>query len=480
MARYGYARVSTGDQHPEIQEDRLTAAGCDRERIFTDTISGTRSSRPEWDKLLALLAPGDELACVRLDRIGRSARHLHNLFEELKNREVGLVCVDQGIDTTRGKGWDEPMSQLLIGVLSILAEFERSLIIERTLDGQARVRRHGNLRRSLGGLPPLGFRDDGGDDWQADPVQAAWLADAAARVLAGEPVEAVHAALPPMRDSTGRLVSAKMLRAALQRPASAGLIADNGGYLPAATGGPLDETTWRRLRVLFAARKTGRRIDGDRYPLGPLLRCAKCGNQLTGELVRARRPTSQAWAEPEPRGYYACANPHKHLPWGGSVTRPCKGVSVLAEDVHVLARIFIEAWLRTPAVAEALRRAAASSPEIASRRAELEASIAEEQDWLGNLMEKRGRKGIAPAKYAALEAETMTRIEDAFAELAALDEIDAQPGVPMVIDWDELTAGEKRTVLTEAAVTPIDVQPGNGGTHARSLSAADRIDLIPR
>ena len=222
MSRYGYARVSTDDQHPEIQEDRLTAAGCDRERIFTDTISGTRSSRPEWDKLLALLAPGDELACVRLDRIGRSARHLHNLFEELKNRQVGLVCVDQGIDTTRGKGWDDPMAQLLIGVLSILAEFERTLIIERTLDGQARVRRRGNLRRSLGGLPPLGFRygDAGDDDWQVDQPAADWLADAAERVLNGDEVEAVHGMLPVIHDAAGREVSAKMLRAALQRPAS--------------------------------------------------------------------------------------------------------------------------------------------------------------------------------------------------------------------------------------------------------------------
>ena len=482
MARYGYARVSTDDQHPEIQEDRLTAAGCDPERIFTDTISGTRSSRPEWDKLLALLAPGDELACVRLDRIGRSARHLHNLFEELKNRQVGLVCVDQGIDTTRGKGWDEPMGILLLGVLSILAEFERSLIIERTLDGQAAVRRRGNLRRSLGGLPPLGFRydDAGDDDWQIDQPAADWLADAAERVLNGDEVEAVHGMLPVIHDAAGREVSAKMLRAALQRPASAGLIADNGGYLPAATGGPLDETTWRRLRQLFAARKTGRRIDGDRYPLGPLLRCAKCGNQLTGELVRARRPTGQAWAEPEPRGYYACANPHKHLPWGGSVTRPCKGVSVPADDVHALVADAIEAWMQTPAVRLAAAQAAASMPAVISpRRAELSARIAEDQDRLADLTGKRNRRLISPVRFAELEADLIAQIETDAAELDALDQIDAKPGLPIVIDWDELTAGEKRAVLAEAVVTPIDVQPGNGGTHARSLSAFDRISLVP-
>ena len=472
MARYGYARVSTDDQHPEIQEDRLTAAGCDRERVFTDKISGTRSSRPKWDKLLALLVPGDELACVRLDRIGRSARHLHNLFEELKNRNVGLICVDQGIDTTRGKGWGEPMSQLLIGVLAILAEFERSLIIERTLDGQAAVRRRGNLRRSLGGLPPLGFRygDEGDDDWQIDQAAADWLRDAADRVLNGDAVEAVHGMLPVIHDATGREVSAKMLRAALQRPASAGLIADNGGHLPAGTGGPLDEQTWRRLVMLFGRRKLGRPVETDQYPFGPLLRCAKCGNQLTGELVRARRPEGKAWVEREPRRYYACANPHKAL----GVTRPCKGVSVPADDVHLLIGDAVTIWMETPDA----RLAAARAPETGSRRAELGARIAEAQEDITDLWQKNRAGHMNRARYAALVADAEAQIDADAAELAGLERIDAEPGLPLVLDWDSLTTAEQVRVVVEAIETPIVVQPGNGGKAA--LSAADRIHLIPR
>jgi DNA invertase Pin-like site-specific DNA recombinase len=476
MARYGYARVSTGDQHPEIQEDRLRAAGF--EQVFTDTISGTTASRPEWDKLLALLAPGDELACIRLDRIGRSSQHLHNLFEDLRGRKVGLICLDQAIDTTKGKGWDDPMAQLLIGVLALLADFERRLILERTLDGQQSVRLKGNLRRSLGGIPPLGFRENPeGDDWQIDPAAAAWLREAAERVLAGEPVEAVHKALPPMHDAADRPVSAKRLRAALVRPASAGLITNDGTTIPAAIGGPLDEHTWRRLDGLFASRKRGR-TETDRYPLGPILRCAKCGNQLTGEQVRSYNPaTGRRDGEPVP--YYACANPHKHLPWGGSVDRPCKGVSVPAEDVHQLVRIAVEAWAQTPMARAAMAQAA---PEIGSRRAELTAQLAEWQDWLADLIDKRIGGYLTAERFTRHEAQLTAQIDTARAELDALDQIDAEPGVSFSdeFDWDELTGAEKRQLLTEIAQTPIVVRPGNGGTHARSLSAADRIDLVPR
>jgi DNA invertase Pin-like site-specific DNA recombinase len=456
--RIGYARVSTGDQHPEAQADRLHAAGC--EVVYTDKgVSGTQARRPEWDKLLATLQPGDALVCTNLDRIGRSVANLVEVTSVLQDRDADLVVLDQAIDTTT------PGGRLVFHILAAIAEFERELIIARTRDGQASVRRAGNLRRSLGGVPPLGFRegDEGADDWQLDPAQAAWLAEAAARVLGGEPVEAVHAALPVMHDATGREVSVKMLRAALQRPASAGLIALDGGYLSAATGGPLDEQTWKRLCVLFGSRRRGRPEAG-RYPLGPLLRCGKCGNQLTGEQVKPRNGG-------EPVGYYACANPHKNL----GVTRPCKGVSVRADDVHDLVAAAFRAWTATPAVQAAMTLVA---PATAGRRAELATLIAEVQDQLADLETKRLRRHISPARYAQLEAEAVAQIDAMTAELDALDQIDAEPGVPFGIEWDELTAAEKRAAVTEACQTPIVVQPGNGG--ARALSAADRIGLWPR
>lgn len=470
MTRIGYARVSTGDQHPEAQEDRLRANGC--ELVFTDTgVSGSQARRPQWDKLLENLRAGDELACVKLDRIGRSVANLVEVVGALRAAEVELIVLDQNIDTRT------PAGKLLFHMLAAIAEFERDLIIERTRDGQLAVRRRGNLRRSLGGTPVLGFRDGGpgADDWELDPEQARWLADAAARVLAGEPVEAVHAALGPMADATGRTVTAKMLRAALTRPASAGLISDgeapaNGMQIrvPAAIGGPLDEPTWQRLQLLFGARRRGRPAGG-RYPLGSALRCANCGNQLTGERVKPYNPATGK-RDGEPVDYYSCANAHRAL----GVTRPCRGCSVPAADVHLLVRDAVMAWASSPAA----RLAAARAPQTASRRAELDARIAGAQDQLADLIEKRMLGHIRPDLYARLEAVATAQIDADAAELAELDAIDAEPGVPVATGWDQMTPAEQLRTLAEALVTPIVVQPGNGGGAA--LTAADRITLVPR
>lgn len=452
MTRYGYERVSTNDQHPEAQGDKLRAAGVDL--IFTDKgVSGSRARRPRWDKLLAVLVPGDQVVCVRLDRIGRSVANLLEIVRHLDQAGVELIVLDQNIDTST------PTGRLLFVVLAAIAEFERELIIERTLDGQASVRAMGNLRRSLGGTPPLGFRlgDEGDDDWQLDQNAADWLADAADRVDEGEAVEAVHKAMPTLLDAAGRPVTVKMLRKALLRPASAGQIRTEDGFIPAAIGGPIDYDVWARIAVRFAARRRGRPVEGDRYWAGPLLRCGKCGNQLTGQTGY------------KGQDYYACKNPHKAL----GVAKPCRGVSVLAEDVHLLIRDAIMVWADSPAA----RLAAQRSPETATRRAELEARIADTQDMVADLWQKRQRGHVTPARYAQLDAEAGVQLDADAAELAALAEADAGPGVPLIIDWDTMTAGEKTRTLTEAIQTPIVVQPGNGGGAA--LSAADRMELLP-
>ena len=132
MTRIGYARVSTTDQHPEIQRDMLIAAGCDPELIFTDHgVSGAKASRPEWDRCMAQLRRGDVLVAVRLDRIGRSVRNLLDVSAELEQRGVDLLLTEQGIDTST------PMGRMLFTILGAVAEFERELIKERTKDGLA-------------------------------------------------------------------------------------------------------------------------------------------------------------------------------------------------------------------------------------------------------------------------------------------------------------------------------------------------------
>ena len=130
MARIGYARVSTRDQHPEVQTERLEAAGCTR--IYTDHgASGAKASRPEWDKCLERLEPGDALVCVKLDRIGRSLTNMIEIMNMLRDRKIDLIVLDQPVDTTT------PMGRAMYGLLAVFAELEREIIIERTLDGLA-------------------------------------------------------------------------------------------------------------------------------------------------------------------------------------------------------------------------------------------------------------------------------------------------------------------------------------------------------
>jgi DNA invertase Pin-like site-specific DNA recombinase len=136
MAKIGYARVSTNDQHPEAQADRLRADGC--ERIFTDKgVSGRKASRPEWDKCLDHLREGDTLVVVRMDRMGRSVLNLINVVNELHARGTDIRAIDQGIDTTTAAG------KFFFHVLAALAEMEADINHERTMDGLAAARARG-------------------------------------------------------------------------------------------------------------------------------------------------------------------------------------------------------------------------------------------------------------------------------------------------------------------------------------------------
>ena len=138
----GYARVSTGDQDARLQHDALTAAGC--YRIFTDTASGALQTRPELDKLLDQLRPGDTLVVWRLDRLGRSIRHLIDQLSELQDRGIEFRSLQENIDTS------SPGGRLVFHIFASLAEFERDLIRERTNAGLAAARARGRV----GGRPP--------------------------------------------------------------------------------------------------------------------------------------------------------------------------------------------------------------------------------------------------------------------------------------------------------------------------------------
>ena len=131
----GYARVSTGEQNPDAQRDRLTEAGAIR--VFTDVASGTRSDRPGLAELLDHARPGDRLCVTRLDRLGRSLRELLETVDGLKAQGIHLVSLEERLDTSSAAG------ELVFHVFGAIAHFERRLISERTRDGIAAARKRG-------------------------------------------------------------------------------------------------------------------------------------------------------------------------------------------------------------------------------------------------------------------------------------------------------------------------------------------------
>src|ERR1035437_6920152 len=139
--RIGYARVSTLEQDEALQHDALTAAGC--ERVFVDRVSGKLEHRPALDAMLDQLRPGDSVTVWRLDRLGRSLRHLIDVVADLEARGVAFRSLMESLDTS------SPGGKLVFHVFGALAEFERDLIRERTMAGLAAAR----VRGRTGGRP---------------------------------------------------------------------------------------------------------------------------------------------------------------------------------------------------------------------------------------------------------------------------------------------------------------------------------------
>jgi len=135
MALLGYARVSTLEQDPALQHDALAAADC--VRVFTDQASGALDERVELARVLDHARAGDTVVVWRLDRLGRSLRHLVDTITELEHRGVGFRSLSESIDTTT------PGGKLVFHIFAALAEFERDLIRERTRAGLEAARARG-------------------------------------------------------------------------------------------------------------------------------------------------------------------------------------------------------------------------------------------------------------------------------------------------------------------------------------------------
>ena len=143
--KIGYARVSTREQSFDLQLDALRQAGC--ENIYQEAVSGAQATRPQLDLMLDHLRAGDVLIIWKLDRLGRSLRHLVELVHGLQKKGVGLKSLNDPIDTTT------PQGRLSFNLFASLAEFERDLIRERTQAGLSAARARGRRGGRPRGLP---------------------------------------------------------------------------------------------------------------------------------------------------------------------------------------------------------------------------------------------------------------------------------------------------------------------------------------
>jgi DNA invertase Pin-like site-specific DNA recombinase len=141
--KIGYARVSTGLQNLNLQEDRLNQYGC--EKIFSDHISGSKSKRPGLDKAIEFARSGDTIVVWRLDRLGRNMEDLITLVNELNNRGVSFHSLEENITMDKSSS----TGQLLFHLFAAFAEFERNLILERSSAGRIAARARGRY----GGRP---------------------------------------------------------------------------------------------------------------------------------------------------------------------------------------------------------------------------------------------------------------------------------------------------------------------------------------
>ncbi|KMY52542.1 resolvase [Bacillus sp. FJAT-27231] len=139
----GYARVSTVDQSLDLQLDALNEFGCDE--IFKEKVSGAKDDREELKQALRMLRAGDKFVVYKLDRLARSTKRLIEIADELREKEVEFVSIQDKIDTGTAAG------KAMFGMLSVLAEFERDIIRERTMAGLKAARARGRK----GGRPKV-------------------------------------------------------------------------------------------------------------------------------------------------------------------------------------------------------------------------------------------------------------------------------------------------------------------------------------
>jgi DNA invertase Pin-like site-specific DNA recombinase len=144
--KIGYARVSTTDQNLDMQLNELEKAGC--EKIYKEKLSGKNTERPELQKLLSEIRKGDQVVVWKLDRIGRSIKNLIDIVDQFKIQGVDFISLHNQIDTST------PTGRFTFNLFAALAEFEREMIVERTMAGLQASKQKGIKAGRKPGLTP--------------------------------------------------------------------------------------------------------------------------------------------------------------------------------------------------------------------------------------------------------------------------------------------------------------------------------------
>lgn len=445
-------KISIDDQLGE-GEERAEQSGWDVVGVFSDGVSASRYStkvRDDWTKLLALVGH-KRVNLVWLWEASRGERRASQwlAFLELCQENGVVIYVEK--DGRNGRMYDleESADWKVLADAGVNAQAESDVIRERVMRRKDRGRRSGNLKANMGGRARYGWRDPGPKQpWELDPPAARVLAETARQLLAGRDLLAIYnewTAAGPLYDSYGMVVDYKRLRNTLAMPVTAGLMTEDGAPMldregkPAAPTqeGPLDADTWHRLQAMFASRKRGRR-PMDQYPLGRLLVCGECGNQLTGERHTANNMV-----------YYACTGPHKDT----GHERGCRKIFVSAPGVHHVVQVALQQWAENAPQA----RAVIGQPvDTTGKRATLLAERDLLQERMADLVDKRDRGRIALTRFRQAEAVLEADFQRVERELASIKLVAAEP-IPVNVGWEDMTADQKRRAVEAVFVTPIVV-----------------------
>jgi len=431
----GLARVSTRDQNPQLQLDALNAAGC--WPIVEEKVSGVATPRPPRDEVLRQLQPGDTLTIWKLDRLGRSVTELLDIVKDLDECGIRFRCLTQPVDTST------PSGRLFVGLLALIAEFERELMIERVVAGLEVARQQGRFS----GPPPYGLNEDG----TVNEAEARVLRYVADYLLENAPLSQIVDVLDwrGIRPRHGDRWRETALRRMMVNPRSIPI---------------LGEETHRKLVKLFGApdrQKVGPPAD---HLLSGILRCAWCEQPMYWQSFQDPRGGKR-------RLNYVCK---KRI--GGRFSG-CGRMVVSAPRA--------DTWTEEAFIAAVVSDDFAAA--LDQRRAELmagEVTVAQVEEWRAELDEL---ELIMPTRFATeihrqRHDELRRLIRKTTAALVERPDLQALLDLPRSEDklrdrWSSWTVAERRTWLRRLFEC-ITVKPAPPGTHHRGSDVAARLDPV--